>query len=130
MERQSLYEKISQLTWQQQLGNLASTLAKISTQATEPSLDKLTSYLLREAALIIEWSAKNVPQQFHLELAAIQKECLEWKKVFPIEDARIILSINTRYHSHKILHIAGLLEDDQYISSQVETGKMPVPQFL
>ena len=115
MPNQTLYEKISQLTWQQQLGNLASTLAKISTQATESKLDQLTSYFLRESALIIEWSAKNVPQQFQIELAAIQKECLEWHKIFPLEDVRIILSLNTRHQSQKILQIAGLLEPEQSV---------------
>ena len=118
MQNQTLYEKISQLTWQQQLGNLASTLAKISNQATESKLDQLTSYFLRESALIIEWSAKNVPQQFQIELAAIQKECLEWHKIFPLEDARIILSLNTRHQSQKIIQIAGLLEPEQSVKSQ------------
>ena len=43
MERKALYEKIKTQTWQQQLGNLASTLATISTQATIPQQDKLTA---------------------------------------------------------------------------------------
>ena len=68
--------------------------------------------------MIIEWSAKNVPQQFQIELAAIQKECLEWHKIFPLEDARIILSLNTRHQSQKILQIAGLLEPEQSVKSQ------------
>lgn len=113
MKRQTLYENFKKLTWQQQLGNLASTLAKISTQSIEPQLDQLTLYLLREASLIIEWSAQNVPQQFHLELASIQRECLEWEKIFPIEDGRILLSLNTRHQSYRILYIAGGLDDNQ-----------------
>lgn len=111
MERHSLYEKINQLTWPEQLGNLASTLSKISNQSTEPKLDKLTSYLLREAALIIEWSGKNVPSEFHLELAAIQKECLEWLQIFPVNEARLILSLSTRHYSQKVLQFSGLLDD-------------------
>ena len=108
MERQELYKKINDRTWQQQLGNLASTLATISTQVNIPQQDKLTVYLLREAALIIEWSAKNVPESFHPELAAIQKECLAWKKVFPLEATRNLLSIHTRHQSDRVLEMAGL----------------------
>lgn len=108
MERETLYERIKTQTWQQQLGNLASTLATISTQATIPQQDKLITYLLRDAALIIEWCAKNVPESFHPELAAIQKECLAWKQVFPLEETRNLLSIHTRHQSDRILEMAGL----------------------
>ena len=61
MERQALYERFKHLDWQQQLGNLASTLATISTQSMIEEQDKLTSHLLREAALMIEWCAKDEP---------------------------------------------------------------------
>lgn len=113
MERETLYERIKTQTWQQQLGNLASTLATISTQATIPQQDKLTTYLLRDAALITEWCAKNVPESFHSELAAIQKECLAWKKVFLLEASRNLLSIHTRHQSDRILEIASLSNDEK-----------------
>ena len=112
MERQALYERFKTLDWQQQLGNLASTLATVSTQSTIPEQDKLTSYLLREAALTIEWCAKDVPADFHLELAAIQKECLAWKRLFPIESARYLLSIHARHQSERVLQMAGLLSQE------------------
>ena len=108
MERETLYERIKTQSWQQQLGNLASTLATISTQATIPQQDKLTIYLLRDAALITEWCAKNVPELFHPDLAAIQKECLAWKQVFPNEATRNLLSIHTRHQSDRILEMAEL----------------------
>lgn len=111
MEREALYERIKTQTWQQQLGNLASTLANISTQATIPQQDKLTTYLLRDAALIIEWCALNVPESFHPELAAIQKECLAWKKVFPEDATRNLLSIHTRHQSDRILEMTGFSND-------------------
>ena len=117
MKRDALYERIKTQTWQQQLGNLASTLATISTQATIPQQDKLTSYLLRDAALIIEWCAKNVPESFHPELAARQKECLAWRKVFPLEATRNLLSIHTRYQSDRILEIASLLNEEEIVRS-------------
>ena len=79
MERQALYEQFKTLDWQQQLGNLASTLATISTQSTIPQSDALTSHLLREAALLIEWSAASVTQDFLWELAVMQRELMAWK---------------------------------------------------
>jgi hypothetical protein len=112
MERQGLYERFKNLEWQQQLGNLASTLATVSTQSTIQQQDKLTCHLLREAALMIEWCAKDVPVDFHLELAAIQKECLAWRRAFPIETARSLLSIHARHQSERLLQIAGLLSKE------------------
>jgi hypothetical protein len=112
MEREALYKSLKTQTWQQQLGNLASTLANISTQATIPQQDKLTTYLLRDAALIVEWSAKNVPEAFHRELAAIQKECLTWNQVFPEDVTRNLLSIHTRHQSDRILEMAELSNNE------------------
>ncbi len=46
MERQSLYERFKLLNWQQQVGNIASTLA------------------MQILHLAIDWCVPNVPQQF------------------------------------------------------------------
>lgn len=116
MERQALYEKYQALTWQQQLGNLASTLSNISKQCLISRHDQLTSKLLREAALMIEWSAPNVPAQYHYSLAAIQKECLKWQRNFPIEKAREILSFNARHHSETVLMMTNLLDELDIVS--------------
>lgn len=113
MERQKLYERFITLDWQQQLGNLASTLATLSQQSTNPQQDTLTNHLLREAALMIEWSASNVPQEFLLELAGMQRELLAWRKDFPIESARNILSLYARNQADRLLEMSGLLEDDE-----------------
>jgi hypothetical protein len=112
MERQALYERFKSLDWQHQLGNLASTLATVSTQSTIPNQDKLTSYLMREAALMIEWSAANVPENFLLELAAMQRELLAWKRAFPIEGIRNLLALHTRNQSDRLLQMAGLLPNE------------------
>lgn len=112
MDRQALYEKIIQLNWQQQLGNLASSFATISNMASISQQDTLTLQLLREVALIIEWCAKNVPESYHWELAAIQRECLNWYQIFPLDPARQLLALNTRHYSERILNMAGLLEVD------------------
>lgn len=116
MERPALYERFKTLDWQQQLGNLASNLATVSTQSTVTQNDKLTRHLLREAALMIEWCAASVPKDFLLELAALQRELLAWLRVFPIEEVRSLLSLHARNRSDRLLQMAGLLPDDEDFS--------------
>ena len=110
MERQALYQHFKTLNWQQQLGNLASTIATISTQSMIPQHDKLTHHLLREAALLIEWCAFNVPPDLRLELALLQREIMAWHKIHPLEEARNLLSLQTRHQSERILQMSGLLQ--------------------
>ena len=110
MDIKSLYKRDTELTWQQQLGNLASTLARISSQAPLSESDELVTASLREAALLIEWSAPNVPAEFLLELAAMQREMLAWHRRWPIDEARSLLSLHTRNQSDRLLQLAGLLE--------------------
>jgi hypothetical protein len=102
-------ESYKTLTWQQQLGDLASTLNTIASCATNQEHDQLTRQLLREGAVMIEHCATNVPTEFHLELAAMQRELLTWQSDFPIEQARHILSLHTRNQSDRLLQMAGLL---------------------
>ena len=111
MERQSLYERFKTLSWQQQIGNIASTLANISRYVDSPSYDELTKLSLREAALAIDWCVPNVPQQFVLDLAMIHKELLAWWQVFPVEP-RSLLSLHTRHQSDRLLVMAGLMGVD------------------
>ncbi len=85
MNKQALYERYMQLDWPQQLGNLASTLARISTRASSAQYDALVADLLREAALFIEWSAKAVPPALLLDLAPLQRELVLWHRVWPQE---------------------------------------------
>lgn len=121
MDIKSMYNRYTQLTWQQQLGNLASTLARISNQATAPESDNLVTVSLREAALLIEWSAPNVPSDFLLELAAMQREVLAWHRYWPLEDARTLLSLHTRNQADRLLQRAGLLELKQQNTEVLET---------
>jgi hypothetical protein len=108
MERQSLYERFKTLSWQQQLGNIASTLANISRYAASPAYDELTRHSLREAALEIDWCVSNVPQDFLIDLATMHREILAWWQVFPIEP-RSILALHTRHQSDRLLIMAGLM---------------------
>lgn len=117
-----MYRRYNQLTWQQQLGNLAATLARISAQATAPESDKLVSDSLREAALLIEWSAPNVPADFLMELAALQREVLAWHRSWPIEDARPLLALHTSNQADRLLQMAGLLEISEKTPEVLETS--------
>jgi hypothetical protein len=108
MERQSLYERFKTLSWQQQIGNIASTLANISRYADSPVYDELTKLSLREAALAIDWCVPNVPQQFLLDLAMMHREILAWWQVFPVEP-RSLLALHSRHQSDRLLVMAGLM---------------------
>jgi hypothetical protein len=110
MERQKLYESYIKLDWQKQLANLASTFANLSKHVIQPESDSLAKLLLREAALMIEWSAPNIPKPYLLELATMQREVLAWLKIFPIEQARNLLSLQSRDRSDRLLQIAGYFD--------------------
>ncbi|MEM9538732.1 MAG: hypothetical protein AAGA60_04385 [Cyanobacteria bacterium P01_E01_bin.42] len=68
--------------------------------------------LLREAALIIEWSIPEIPETYHLELTAMQRECVEWYWAYPVEQARNILAMHSQNQSDRILQISGLLTSE------------------
>ena len=108
MERQSLYERFKLLSWQQQIGNIASTLANISRYADSPAYDELTKLSLREAALAIDWCVPNVPQKFLFDMAMMHRELLAWWQVFPVEP-RSLLALHTRHQSDRLLVMAGLM---------------------
>jgi hypothetical protein len=107
MELEHIYKSFIKMDWETQLGNLASTLAKISSRATSPTSDKLVLMSLREAALLIEWSAPNVPPEHHLDLATMQRELLAWRKVWPLEEARPLLALHARNMSDRLLYKIG-----------------------
>jgi hypothetical protein len=108
MNIKAKYQRFNQLTWQQQLSNLASTLARIAAQVESQDSDPLIMASLREAALQIEWSAPHVPDDYRLELAAMQREVLAWQQGWPVEGARALLAMHTRHHADRLLQMAGV----------------------
>jgi hypothetical protein len=113
MDVRQLRERYELLDWPQQLGNLASTVARVSVRASAPQYDPLVASLLREAALLIEWSAPRVPSAYWLDLAAMQREVLAWWRVWPIEPARPLLALHARNMSDRLLQMAGLIGSPQ-----------------
>ncbi len=106
-ERPEFRERFQQLPWPQQLGNLASTLARISGRCLQPEHDALVRDLLREVAVLIEWSASHVPPELLLELAGLQREMLAWRAVWPVEGARHLLALRARQMSEILLYRGG-----------------------
>lgn len=109
MNRQRLYEQYIQFDWPKQLGNLASTLARISSRAAFPQYDALVADLLREAALFIEWSAPYIPEALLTDMAAEQRELLAWRHVWPLDPLRPLLALHARNMSDRLLRMAGLV---------------------
>lgn len=109
MEQQQLHERYQQLDWPQQLGNLASTLARVSSRVPSSQYDALVGDLLREAALFIEWSAPHVPTNLLLDLAAMQRELLAWRQIWPLDPVRPLLGLYARNTSDRLLCAAGLV---------------------
>lgn len=107
---ETLRERYKKMTWQQQLGNMASTLARVSNNATVPEHDNVVIMCLREAACFIEWSAPHVPPEFLMELAFMQREVLAWHRTWPIEAARPILTLHSRNQSDRLLQMAGFYD--------------------
>jgi len=108
MAQQQLRERFQQFEWPQQIGNLASTLARISARSSSPSHDQLVSKLLREAALFIEWSAPHVPEPLLLDLSPLQRELLAWQRIWPQDALRPLLSLQARHISDRLLRSANL----------------------
>jgi hypothetical protein len=106
MNQHSFRERYEQMPWPQQLGNLASTLARLSSRCSRSDYDRLISDLLREAALLIEWSAPHAPPAFHPDLAAMQREVVAWRRDWPLDQARPLLA---RQMSEALLRMAGLV---------------------
>ena len=108
MSQSSLLERYQQMAWPQQLGNLASTLARVSSRCSRPEYDPLVANLLREAALLIEWSARHTPPTAHPDLAAMQREVVAWRENWPLDQARPLLALRARQMSEALLSVAGL----------------------
>ncbi len=109
MDKKRLYERYTQLDWMRQLGSLASTLARISSRATLSQHDDLVGELLREAAIFIEWSAPHVPAGLLMDLAAMQREILAWRRIWPHDPVRPLVALYARNASDRLLHKAGLV---------------------
>jgi hypothetical protein len=80
----------------------------------------LVKLSLREAALLVEWSATQVPHDFLWELATLQREVLAWYRCWPVEEARSLLALQARHQADRLLQMAGLLKLELQHINEVE----------
>lgn len=109
MERRNLYERFSRYEWPQQVGNLASTLARVSLLSTKLDYDKTLKDLLREATLLIEWCAPGGSPDLQKDLSFMQRELLVWRNISLESETRKLLSLRSRIMSDQLLEASGLL---------------------
>lgn len=110
MNWERLHLRYSQLSWQQRLGNLASTLARTATAASNPRTGASVSDLLREGMWVIEWSKDDTPIEALTELAPMQRELGLLQRAWEqnSEVARPLLAFRARAMSDQVLMLAGL----------------------
>ncbi len=107
-----LSTRYSRMTWQQRLGNLASTLARSATVAQSKSSAVSVPDLLREGMWIIEWCAADAPPQTLIELGPIQKELGLLRQAWETdtEASRPVVAFRSRVMSDRVLELSGLLQ--------------------
>jgi Uma2 family endonuclease len=110
MDWKQLQTRYLQDDWHRQLGNLASSLGRVGARAQSSENDSAVADLLREAALFIEWSAPQAPQDVVCELAPLQRELVLWRNIWPADATRRLLAFRARAMSDHILELSGLLE--------------------
>jgi hypothetical protein len=88
------------------LGNLASDLLRLHKWILMKHQDEAIVDLMREIAWLMEWSA----DLGLAELADMQREICRWRRAWPVEQARHVLSLRASQMSNRILAWSGLLE--------------------
>jgi hypothetical protein len=91
------------------LGNLASSLLRLSKWVQMKQRDESVVDLMREIAWLMEWSGDLAS----VEIADMQREICRWRLVWPIELARSILSFRALQMSNRVLQMSGFLEDEK-----------------
>ena len=89
------------------LGNLASSLLRLSHWVRMRQRDEAVIDLMREIAWFMEWSG----DLGLVELADMQREICRWRRVWPVEPARSILTFRALRMSNHVLQLSGILTD-------------------
>lgn len=87
------------------LGNLASSLLRLSKWVRVKQSDESVIDLMREIAWFMEWTGDLALA----ELADMQREICHWRRAWPIEPARPILTLRALQMSNRVLELSGLL---------------------
>ena len=86
------------------MGNLASSLLRLSSWVRTEHPDEAVVDLMREIAWFMEWSGDLAS----LELANMQREICRWRRIWPVEQARSILAFRALQMSNRVLELSGL----------------------
>lgn len=89
------------------LGNLASSLLRLSHWAHGKQKDEAIIDLMREIAWFMEWTG----DLGLVELADMQREICRWRRIWPVEQAHSILSLRALQMSKRVLELSGLSEE-------------------
>lgn len=96
------------------MGNLASSLLRLSNWVRMRQRDEAIIDLMREIAWFIEWSGDLASA----ELVEMQREICRWRRIWPVEQVRTILASRTLQMSNQILELSGLTEKLVYERKQ------------
>jgi hypothetical protein len=88
------------------MGNLASSLLRLSNWVRIRQKDEAIIDLMREVAWFMEWNGDLASA----ELADMQREICRWRRIWPVEEARAILALRALQMSNRVLELSGLLE--------------------
>jgi hypothetical protein len=87
------------------LGNIASNLLRLSSWLQMERNPLATVDLMRETASMIEWMGDDATE----ELVNIQREICRWRRFWPLEPARSLLTFRARQMSDRVLETSGLV---------------------
>lgn len=88
------------------MGNLASELSRLSQWVEMGRPDDAVIDLMRKIAWLLEWSGDAALP----ELPDMQREICRWRRSWPAESARSVLSLRARIMSERILEESGLTQ--------------------
>jgi hypothetical protein len=88
------------------MGNLASSLLRLSQWVKNRHREEAIIDLMREIAWFMEWCGDLASPV----LADMQREICRWRRIWPVEQARSILAFRALQMSNRILEWSGLLE--------------------
>jgi len=88
------------------MGNLASSLLRLSQWVKKRHREDAIIDLMREIAWFMEWCGDLASP----ELADMQREICRWRRIWPVEQARSILAFRALQMSNRILEWSGLLK--------------------
>jgi hypothetical protein len=107
-----LATRYARMTYQQRMGNLASTLARSAAVAQSKNSAVSVPDLLREGMWIIEWSTSDASPETLAELAPMQRELgllhRAWRA--DADAVRTVIAFRSRAMSERVLEISGLLQ--------------------